>query len=142
MPRPVVSEAGAVWNGNLFQGSGSATLLSSGVGTFDVTWKARSEEHGGLTSPEELLAAALASCYPMQLSLELDEFGSAPETLNATAAVTFEAGKGITGIALTVEGSVPGISAEDFVRIATSAKGNCPVARALTVEVTLSATLA
>lgn len=141
MPHPIVSEASTVWNGNLFTGSGSTSLQSSGVGTFDVTWKARSEEHGGLTSPEELIAAALASCYPMQLSLELEQNGTTPTTLNASVAVTFVAGQGITAIAITVEGDVPDISDDDFQRIALSAKGNCPVSKALAVDSTLSATL-
>lgn len=142
MPTPIVSTAGTVWSGDLFAGSGTTTLESSGVGTFPVTWKARSEAHGGLTSPEELIAAALSACYPMQLSLELAQNSTPPDRLDASAAVTFVAGAGITGIALSVTGHVPGIAAEDFARVAASAKDNCPVSGALAVEITLTASLA
>ncbi|MGM0386865.1 MAG: OsmC family peroxiredoxin [Actinomycetota bacterium] len=142
MPTPIVNKASAVWNGNLFSGSGRTTLETSGLGTFDVNWKARAEESGGNTTPEELIAAAHAACYCMQLSNELAENDTPPAQLDATAEVTFLAGTGITGVHLTVKARVDGISAEDFARIADSAKSGCPVSQALSVDITLDAELA
>ncbi len=131
MPRPVVSQASTSWDGDLFTGSGSTTLSTSGAGSFAVNWAARAEEVGSTTNPEELLAAAHATCYTMQFSNMLKENGTAPTHLDTTADVTFEAGVGITAIALAVNGQVEGISKEDFVRIAAEAKDQCPVSQAL-----------
>ena len=132
MPKPSVSEASAHWEGSLFEGSGSATLETSKVATFDTSWKARTEAGAGTTNPEELLGAALASCYTMQLSNGLAEDGHPATTLDARAAVTFDQSKGgITGITLTISGDVPGMSAEDFREKARWAKENCPVSTAL-----------
>ena len=119
------------WEGTLFEGSGTVELASSGRGTFDVTWAARTEEANGKTSPEELIAAAHSSCYSMQLSNTLAKAGTPPTSLDTTAAVTFQVGEGITGIALNVRANVPGISAEDFEVAAQDAKVNCPVSKAL-----------
>jgi osmotically inducible protein OsmC len=139
----VTSEAAAAWKGNLFNGSGTVTLVSSGLATFDVNWKARSEGSAGITTPEELLAAAHSSCFNMAFSLALDENGTPPESIETTASVTFKAGTGITGSHLNVNAVVPGISPEDFERIAQSAKAGCPVSQALAgVEITIEATLA
>lgn len=132
MPKPSVSEVSAHWEGSLFEGSGSATLETSKVATFDTSWKARTEAGAGTTNPEELLGAALASCYTMQLSNGLAEDGHPATTLDARAAVTFDPSKGgITGITLTISGDVPGMSAEDFREKARWAKENCPVSTAL-----------
>lgn len=132
LPKPSVSEASAHWEGSLFEGSGSATLETSKVATFDTSWKARTEAGAGTTNPEELLGAALASCYTMQLSNGLAEDGHPATTLDARAAVTFDPSKGgITGITLTISGDVPGMSAEDFREKARWAKENCPVSTAL-----------
>lgn len=142
MPNPVVSKGSATWRGNLFQGSGTARLDTSGLGTFDVNWKARAEEAGGTTSPEELIAAAHATCYSMAFSNELDQNGTPPTQLDTSAEATFVAGEGITGIHLTVNAQIEGISEEDFQRIAEAAKNGCPVSQALTgTEITLTATL-
>ena len=119
------------WEGNLAEGAGKVTLESSGIGTFDVSWPARAEEPNGKTSPEELIAAAHSACFSMALSHALTQAGTAPESLDTKADVTFQPGTGITGIQLTVRGVVPGISAEDFVRTAEDAKANCPVSKAL-----------
>jgi osmotically inducible protein OsmC len=110
----------------------------------EVTWKARSEEHGGLTSPEELIAAAHASCYSMALSGALARAGHPPVALDTVATATFVVGEGITTMSITVKGDVPGISEEDFLATAESAKENCPVSKALqgNVEITLDASLA
>lgn len=143
MPTPIVNKASAVWTGDLFTGSGRTSLDTSKAGTFDVSWKARAEESGGTTTPEELIAAAHATCFSMQFSNELKENGTPPGQLDVSAEVTFVAGTGITGIHLTVSGQVEGIGSEDFTRIAESAKTNCPVSNALAaVDITLTASLA
>jgi osmotically inducible protein OsmC len=119
------------WHGSLLEGSGKVTLDSSGLGTFDVTWAARTEEPGGRTSPEELIAAAHASCFSMQLSSVLAKAGHPATTLNTRAEVDFQVGEGITGIRLSVSGDVPGMDADGFRVAAESAKANCPVSKAL-----------
>lgn len=130
------------WEGSLFEGAGRVTLESSGLGTYDVTWAARTEEPGGKTSPEELIAAAHSSCFSMALSNGLAKAGTPPTSLDTTAAVTFQPGQGITGIVLTVRGVVPGMSAEDFAAAAADAKENCPVSKALAATpITLEAEL-
>lgn len=142
MPTPIVNKASAVWNGDLFTGSGTTSLDSSKLGTFDVNWKARAEESGGNTTPEELIASAHATCYAMQLSNELAQNKTPATRLDTTAEVIFVAGKGITGIDLDVNAQVDGLSAEDFDRIANSAKTNCPVSQALAAtNITLTAAL-
>jgi osmotically inducible protein OsmC len=124
------------------EGSGKTTLDSSGLGTFDVTWKARTEAAEGKTSPEELIAAAHASCFSMAFSNMLAQAGHAPEEVNTKADVTFKPGTGITGSHLTVSARIPGISEEEFQKIAGEAKVGCPVSGALaSIDITLDATL-
>lgn len=113
------------------EGSGQVSLDSSGLGTYDVTWASRAEEPAGRTSPEELIAAAHAACFSMALSHGLAQAGTPPERLETSADVTFQPGEGITGIHLTVRGTVPGLSAEDFATAAEKAKTGCPVSKAL-----------
>lgn len=135
--------AHTVWNGDLMSGAGNTTLDSSGLGNFDVTWKARAEAAEGKTSPEELIAAAHSACFSMAFSNALAQAGHTPEEVNTKADVTFEPGTGITGSHLTLHARVPGISEEDFQRIAGEAKTGCPVSAALTgIKITLDATLA
>jgi osmotically inducible protein OsmC len=135
--------ATTTWQGNLADGSGRVELQSSGIGTFDVSWPSRAEEPNGRTSPEELIAAAHSSCFSMAFSAGLTKAGTPPEQLETSAAVTFQPGEGITGIHLTVRGTVPGISADDFVAAAEAAKEGCPVSKALTgTAITLDASLA
>ena len=134
--------AHTVWNGDLFAGSGQTTLDSSGLGTFDVTWKARTEAAEGKTSPEELIAAAHASCFSMAFSNELSKAGYTPDEVRTKADVTFVPGTGITGSHLTVSARIPGISEEEFQKIAGEAKVGCPVSGALaSIDITLDATL-
>ena len=134
--------ATTTWQGTLLEGSGRVELQSSGVGTFDVSWPSRAEEPNGKTSPEELIAAAHSSCFSMAFSSGLTKAGTPPDTLETTAAVTFQPGEGITGIHLTVRGTVPGISADDFVAAAEAAKEGCPVSQALAgTTITLDAAL-
>ncbi|HZK06208.1 MAG TPA: OsmC family peroxiredoxin [Actinomycetaceae bacterium] len=143
MPRPIVNRATTVWNGDLVSsGSGKTTFETSGLGTFDVNWKARAEESGAVTTPEELIAAAHATCFSMQFAHMLSESGHVATSLKASAEVIFVAGEGITGIRLTVEGDVPGIEREEFLKTAESAKEACPVSQALkAVDITLEASL-
>ncbi|MGA7147457.1 MAG: OsmC family peroxiredoxin [Microbacterium sp.] len=139
----VTSEATTAWNGGLFDGSGEVTFVSSGLGTFDVNWKARSEGSTSVTTPEELIAAAHSSCFSMAFSLALAENGTPPESIDTTASVTFKPGTGITGSHLNVNAVVPGLDADEFERLAQAAKTGCPVSQALAgVEITIEATLA
>ena len=134
------------WNGDLMGGSGTIDEVGSGAfGPLDVSWPARSEEaSGGKTSPEELIAAAHASCFSMALAGGLAKAGNAPERLQTSATVTFVPGTGITKSALTVRGTVPGLDADGFRAAAEDAKKNCPVSQALAgvPEITLDAVLA
>lgn len=135
--------ATAWWEGSLVEGGGQVSLVSSGLGTFDVTWASRAEDPNGRTSPEELLGAAHSACFSMAFSLALAEAGTPPARLDTTADVTFQPGEGITGIHLTVVGNVPGMSADAFAEAAADAKENCPVSKALGgTTITLDATLA
>ncbi|MFJ6480401.1 MULTISPECIES: OsmC family protein [unclassified Streptomyces] len=136
-------QAHTVWEGDLLKGKGVVTLDSSGIGSYDVSWPARSEAPNGKTSPEELIAAAHSSCFSMALSHGLAGAGTPPTRLETKADVTFQPGEGITGIHLTVEGEVPGLDNDGFVAAAEDAKKNCPVSQALTgTTITLSAKLA
>jgi osmotically inducible protein OsmC len=135
--------AHTVWNGDLIEGAGNTTLDSSGLGTFEVTWKARTEQAGGKTSPEELLAAAHSACFSMAFSNMLAQAGHTPDEVHTKADVTFKPGTGITDSHLTVSAKIPGISEEEFQRIAGEAKVGCPVSGALaSIEITMEATLA
>ena len=138
--------ADVTWNGSLIDGSGTIRSTTSGAfGDLAVSWAARSQDAtGGKTSPEELIAAAHAACFSMALSNVLATEGNAPDELKTSATVTFQPGEGITKIALTVEGVVPGIGEGAFLEAAENAKENCPVSQALASvpEITLDARLA
>jgi len=135
--------ANAHWEGSLTEGGGTVSLDSSGLGKFDVTWAARTEAPNGLTSPEELIAAAHSSCFSMALSHALAGAGTPPEALDTSADVTFQAGEGITGVHLTVRGRVPGLDEAGFRTAAEGAKAGCPVSQALTgTTITVDASLA
>jgi lipoyl-dependent peroxiredoxin len=129
------------WSGDLLGGSGTIESVGSGAfGPLAVSWKARTEEPGGNTSPEELIAAAHASCFSMALSGALARQGHPPESLSTTATVTFVPGTGITKSVLDVEGTVPGLDEAGFREAAEGAKENCPVSQALKGNVELSVT--
>ena len=132
------------WHGSLMDGSGTIHEAGSGAfGPLDVTWASRAEAPNGKTSPEELIAAAHSTCFSMALSHALAGDGHAPQAIDTRADVDFQAGQGITGIKLTVRGQVEGLSNEEFVEAAKSAKDNCPVSQALTgTTITLDAALA
>ena len=137
-----VRSAHTVWNGDLFNGKGEVTLDSSGLGTYDVTWKARAEEANGKTSPEELIAAAHSACFSMAFSLALAEAGKTADRIETSAEVTFVPGTGITGSHLRVSAVVPGLTAEEFTDLADSAKTGCPVSQALAgITITMDASL-
>ena len=137
-----VRTAEAHWEGSLLEGQGEVELVSSGVGSFEVSWPSRAEAANGKTSPEELIAAAHSTCFSMALSHGLAGAGTPPTTVDTRADVTFQPGEGITGIKLTVTAVVPGIDAEQFEAAAQDAKANCPVSQALTgTTITLEATL-
>ena len=138
-------KANVVWQGDLMNGSGTITDVTSGAfGNLDVSWASRSEDPNGKTSPEELIAAAWASCFSMALSAGLAKAGFPPEKLETSATVTLVPGEGITKGALTVRGTVPGIDGDGFIEAAEGAKKGCPVSQALAgiPEVSLDASLA
>lgn len=141
------SRAAAVWEGDLFSGAGSTTLLSGAAGPLPVSWPSRTEAPDGRTSPEELIAAAHAACYSMALSNILAGVGHTATRLETAAVATFaktEAGFRLTTMALSVTGDVPRIDPDAFAQAAAEAKVGCPVSNALAgnVEITLEATLA
>jgi osmotically inducible protein OsmC len=138
-------QASVVWQGDLMNGSGTIAEVPSGAfGPLDVSWASRAEEPNGKTSPEELIAAAWASCFAMALSNGLAKAGNAPEKLETSATVTFQPGQGIIKGALTVRGTVPSLDEAAFVAAANDAKQNCPVSQALSgiPDVSLDAQLA
>lgn len=123
--------ASTTWDGSLLEGSGQVTFDSSGLGTHPVSWPARSAEPNGVTSPEELIAAAHATCFAMALSHGLSQAGTAPTQLRTRAEVDFQPGTGITDIRLHVSGEVPGLDDAGFRAAAEAAKAGCPVSQAL-----------
>jgi osmotically inducible protein OsmC len=136
--------AHVTWTGSLLEGAGRVTSVGSGAfGPLDVTWASRTEDSGGRTSPEELIAAAHASCLSMALSNVLAQAGTPPERLDVDATVTFVPGTGITKSALVVKAVVPGIDEPAFLHAAQTANENCPVSQALAAvpEISLEASL-
>lgn len=130
-----VRTATVTWSGDLASGQGSVSAGTSELFTdLPVSWASRTEEAAGRTSPEELLAAAHASCFAMAFSAELGRAGTAPEHLHVEAEVTFDkVGEKWTVVSsrLIVLGHVPGISDDDFSAAAEAAKDGCPISRAL-----------
>jgi len=133
------------WHGTLMEGSGTIHAAGSGAfGALDVSWPSRAEAPNGKTSPEELIAAAHSACFAMALSHGLAQAGTPATSLDTSATVTFVPGSGITKVALTVRGAVPGLDESGFVAAAEAAKAGCPVSKALAggPELTLDAVLA
>jgi osmotically inducible protein OsmC len=137
----LTSEATTLWFGDLTSGSGTTSLDSSDVAEFPVTWKARADGVVGQTNPEELLAAAHSACFSMAFSKTLADAGHAPESLQVTAAVTFQAGEGVKGSHLLVSAKVPGLADAEFQGFAEQAKTNCPISKALSIPITIEASL-
>ena len=136
--------ATAVWSGDLKTGNGAISMQSGVIKDSPYTFKARFEDESGksATNPEELIAAAHASCFTMQLSHFLAEAGHPATKLTTVAEVEVKPGVGITKSALTLTGNVPGMSAADFTAAADKAKAGCPVSKALAaIEITLDAKL-
>ena len=143
-----VRQARAVWNGDLATGSGEVSAVTSGkFSALPVSWGARTEAPQGKTSPEELLAAAHASCFSMALSAGLAKGGTPPKRLEVTSKITFDkvgADWTVVSSELEVRGDVPGIDQAAFSKAAEGAKDGCPISRALknNVKLSVKATLA
>ena len=141
-------QATATWNGDLFSGSGNVAGKSGALDNLGVTWAARTESSDAKTSPEELVAAAHASCYAMAFSNTLAGAGHAPEKLEVTSVVTFDpqadGGPRVTTAELSVTGTVPGISADQFQELAKQGEQGCPISNLIRggAEITLDAKLA
>lgn len=140
--------ATTTWHGDLQSGSGQVELTSSKVGTYDVSFPKRAaDDAGGVTSPEELIAASHAACYSMALSNEIAQAGGTDTQLTTTADVTLgpdqdNGGFRLTGITLKVRGSVTGLDSDGFTKAAETAKAGCPISKALAaVDITLDAAL-
>jgi osmotically inducible protein OsmC len=138
--------ANVVWNGNLAQGSGTIALTSGATGELPVTWASRTARSEGKTSPEELIAAAEASCFAMAFSHTLSEQGTPPTSLHVTATCTFDQVGGafkVTTMDVHVRGKVPGLDQQRFEETARKAEQGCPVSNALrnNVEIRLRAEL-
>jgi osmotically inducible protein OsmC len=142
-----IRRAEVTWSGPLSTGAGTVSAVTSrSFSDLPVSWTARTEESGGKTSPEELLAAAHAACFSMAMSGNLVRAGFPPERLDVSADVTFdkvEAGWRVVSSALTVRGKVPGISVDDFNAAAEQTRTGCPISQALigNVELSVDATL-
>src|SRR5919201_4006626 len=138
--------ATTAWEGDLAHGNGVLSLTSGAAPDLPVTWASRTERSEGKTSPEELIAAAHASCFSMALSHALAETGHAPERLDVSATVTLslDAGPKVSSSHITVRGVVPGVDADAFADAAEGAKDNCPISGALkgNLELTVDAQLA
>ena len=141
-----IRRAETTWDGNLVSGHGTTSAATSHAFTnLPVTWASRTEAADGRTSPEELLAAAHATCFSMAFSSDLTKNGTPPTKLETSATITFDklAAWTVVSSAVKVRGWVPGIDAETFERIAQGTRDNCPISRAikgnveLSVEVTL-----
>ena len=137
-----VRRAAVKWTGNLMSGSGQLVEVTSGAfAALPMTWASRTEAADGRTSPEELLAAAHASCFSMAFSSDLTKAGSPPESLDVTAEVSADRVDGkwtVVSSRLTVRGRVPGLDEERFRALADGAKNGCPISRAIQGNVALS----
>jgi osmotically inducible protein OsmC len=135
-------QAKAIWSGDLAEGSGVVSALSSRkFSDLPVSWAARTEAPQGMTSPEELLAASHASCFCMALSAGLAKAGTPPQRLEATATLTFDKvgdSWSVVSSALDVIGKVAGLDQAGFAKAAADAKDGCPISRALKGNVALS----
>jgi osmotically inducible protein OsmC len=141
---PTVHEATATWRGDLSSGKGTVSTKSGALKLAATSWKERTEGTGseGATSPEELLAAAHASCYMMALSARLAKAGIADPNITVTAKVTFgptpAGGNAVLSSALTVRAQAPDGDAAKLKAVAEDAKENCPISKALKGNVELS----
>ena len=132
--------ATAVWNGSGKEGNGKLSTQSTVLKDNQYSYKSRFEDGVG-TNPEELIAAAHAGCYSMKLSFVLGAAGHEPTNIETTCVVTLENGT-ITNSHLTVKATVPGMDAAKFQECAEDAKANCPVSKALKMDISMEASLA
>src|SRR5688572_22102811 len=132
--------ATAVWNGSGKDGNGKLSTQSTALKENQYSYKSRFEEGVG-TNPEELIAAAHAGCFSMKLSFVLGAAGHEPTSIETTCVITLENGT-ITNSHLTVKATVPGIDAAKFQECAEDAKANCPVSKALKMDISMEASLA
>ena len=136
--------ATAIWKGSLKEGSGTLETQSGALSNLPYSYKGRFVDETGKsgTNPEELIAAAHAGCFAQQLSHFLAENGTTAEKLDVKATVTLVPGTGITGSAITLVATVPGIDETRFRELAEKAKAGCPVSKALgAIKITLDARL-
>jgi len=137
----------AIWEGGLTEGSGSFSVASGAFGPQDVSWARRTEEPEGATSPEELIAAAHASCYAMAFSYALQNNGTPPQRLEVTSKVGFGpkdgGGMEVKYSKLSVTGKVDGLTPEQFAELAKAGEAGCPISNALrnNVAIELESTL-
>jgi len=140
------SRATATWEGDLMSGKGKTTAASGTFKDANLSWKARTEGVAAHTTPEELLAAAHASCFSMALSNGLSKAGHRPKKLDTRCTVEFGPKQGggfeVKSSLLEVEGTVPGIDAAAFQKAAEDAKNGCPISSALKIPMTVRASLA
>ena len=137
-----IRQANANWSGDLISGNGVVSgTTSRAFSSLPVTWASRTEDADGRTSPEELVAAAHASCFSMALSFGLSQAGTPPQSLHVSAKVTLDkldAGWRVISSALEVRGRVPGLDAAGFRQAAEAAKDGCPISQALKGNVALN----
>lgn len=134
--------ANAVWNGSLKEGEGKLTTQSKVLNNAQYCFNSRFGE-GKSTNPDELLAASHAGCFAMALSMILGKEGYTPDSLDVSAVVTMDVDKlELTGSHLTLKAKIPNISKDKFMECANAAKDNCPVSKALSLKITMDATLA
>lgn len=134
------------WNGTLASGDGTLTAGSEAVTDLPIGWASRSDRADGKSSPEELLAAAHASCYAMALSLLLTREGSPPDSIDVKAKCSLEESGDwytVKSLDLQVTGTVPDLDADAFEKAAIEADRHCPISNAVrdNVEVRVSASL-
>ena len=139
-------KADVTWENNLIRGTGKIHFGSGSLPEVGVTWASRTEQPDGKTSPEELLAAAHASCLAMAISGALAGNKTPPTRLDVTAECTFDKVEDkwkVTTMELTVKGVVPDISSEEFREIVKTGEAGCPISNALrnNVEIKLNASL-
>ncbi|MRT16340.1 OsmC family protein [Vitellibacter sp. q18] len=133
--------ANAIWTGSLKEGTGKLTTQSKVLNDNDYCFNSRFGD-GKATNPDELLAAAHAGCFAMALSLILGKEGYTPDSLDATAQITMDTEKlELTGSHITLKAKIPNISEDKFMQCATAAKENCPVSKALSLKITMDASL-
>jgi osmotically inducible protein OsmC len=132
----------AIWKGDGIDGQGVLTAQSGAFNNLPYSFKTRFKNDDGQlgTNPEELIAASLAGCFNMKLSFVLNEANFKPQELNTEALLSFEDGE-VTLIELKLQAKVPGITEENFIKLAKEAKNTCPISGVLNCEIKLNSHL-